>query len=173
MKAYKKILPYFDKISEIYPIHSYVRLRLLRLTFTILISIASMDNAPSYTPSLAIEIGYQVVKGLKVILPYGHPIRGCTLTELSKQILANDNDEKEMSETQVIEKLTKALNVMIEALNEVKIGLVYIFQNKKSKDFYDNSRFGREGSMLSRYLKEEISQIEQEIRFRRMAIKSI
>ena len=139
MKAYKKILPYFDKISEIYPIHSYVRLRLLRLTFTILISIASMDNAPSYTPSLAIEIGYQVVKGLKVILPYGHPIRGCTLTELSKQILANDNDEKEMSEMQVIEKLTKALNVMIEALNEVKIGLVYIFQNKKFKDLYDNS----------------------------------
>ena len=34
-------------------------------------------------------------------------------------------------------------------------------------------RFGREGSILSRYLKEEISQIEQEIRFRRMAIKSI
>ncbi|TIB75931.1 STT3 subunit of Oligosaccharyl transferase [Wallemia mellicola] len=113
-------------------------------------AISYMDDMPSWAPSMAVELAKATLESTKAILPYGHPVRGLMLVELSKQMLANRNEEKGTSEQTVVKKLTNCITITEEALAEVKIG------------------YGK-GSYFSRGLEKQLQEIKLEIHFRNMA----
>lgn len=117
-------------------------------------AISYMDDMPSWAPSMAVELAKATLESTKAILPYGHPVRGLMLVELSKQMLANRNEEKGTSEQTVVKKLTNCITITEEALAEVKIG------------------YGK-GSYFSRGLEKQLQDIKLEIHFRNMAQMSI
>lgn len=119
-----------------------------------MISVSMLDDIPSWAPRLTVELGKNAFDSMKLNLPYGHPIRGLTLAELSKQMLANSGEESRMSEIEVVQKLEQCVAVILEALQEVKIG------------------YGSD-SVLERYLADEVASIQQEIQMRRIAAMAV
>lgn len=129
-------------------------MRYLRVCFAIMITIAQLDNMPTWAPRLTVELGRKTVGALKLILPYGHPIRALTLAEVAKQMLADSGEERNMMELAVVDKLEKCVLALDESRMETQIG------------------YGKD-SALEGYLVEEIEEIRKEIQMRRLATLAV
>ncbi|TIA96681.1 hypothetical protein E3P89_03250 [Wallemia ichthyophaga] len=154
LRAFQRLQPYYDTVESAYAPASRVRVRYLRVCFAIMITIAQLDNMPTWAPRLTVELGRKTVGALKLILPYGHPIRALTLAEVAKQMLADSGEERNMMELAVVDKLEKCVLALDESRMETQIG------------------YGKD-SALEGYLVEEIEEIRKEIQMRRLATVAV